>query len=443
MKKQANALASCICRHPMYQLFMMSLSGHSQSALADLDGSDYEESINTQISALPSALSRSQPRFEEALRSAQLQLNVEWTCNRELKEKNIVLEANKLQCSKKNVPPELLAYDSEIKMLVKKYSVTIELFFPCTPTTNVVSQSSPNFVSWWSWMPSFPNTCAVSETRILFMICSHKQCSLEDPIFYVIFDLPKAHFVPNYPCLEVPEIMKMLGVKDVGTLNPHFTMWYLLLFKDMKVDMRKPFLNWHPLGQILRAALWGKASLAEGFVWCSRPKMNEQKWQVSAVTLGSVAWATTIINSEFPGNGIGHTSKIDYYDIFHAYKQVLVIKWTNAHIQHVISEMNSFIFGKSGIRLAQTKTSAIENLSAEIDAALAAMDAAALTEDDDDVLPPTNTLMAIEAAANNLTTTSHFTTVILPTENAVEAETTNVPKSGRGRGSRHGKHSNK
>ncbi|KIK14357.1 hypothetical protein PISMIDRAFT_117200 [Pisolithus microcarpus 441] len=158
-------------------------------------------------------------------------------------------------------------------------------------------------------------------------------------------------------------------------------------------------------------------------------------------------------DSEFPGNGIGHTSKIDYYDIFHAYKQVLVIKWTNAHIQHVISEMNSFIFGKSGIRLAQTKTSAIENLSAEIDAALAAMDAAALTEDDDDgelsdlalpaVLPPTNTLMAIEAAANNLTTTSHFTTVILPTENAVEAETTNVPKSGRGRGSRHGKHSNK
>ncbi|KAI6010039.1 hypothetical protein PISMIDRAFT_16736 [Pisolithus microcarpus 441] len=103
-----------------------------RSALADLDGSDYEESVNTQISALPSASSRSQPGFEEALRSAQLQLDIEWTHNRELKEKNIVLEANKLQCSKKNVLPELLAYDSEIKMLAKKYSVTIELFFPCT-----------------------------------------------------------------------------------------------------------------------------------------------------------------------------------------------------------------------------------------------------------------------------------------------------------------------
>ncbi|KAI6010040.1 hypothetical protein BKA83DRAFT_4504034 [Pisolithus microcarpus] len=232
----------------------------------------------------------------------------------------------------------------------------------------------------------------------------------------------------------------MLGVKDVGTLNLRFTMWYLLLFKDMKVNMRKPFLNWRPLGQILRAALWGKASLAE-------------------VTPGLVAWAATICmfllspDSEFPGNGIGHTSKIDYYDIFRAYKQVLVVKWTDAHIQHVISEMNSFVFGKSGIGLAQTKTGVIENLSAEIDAALAAMDAAALTEDDDDgepsdpappaVLPLTNTPMAVEAAANNLTMTSHFTAVILPTENAVEAETTNVPKSGRGRGSRRGKCSNK
>ncbi|KAI5983621.1 hypothetical protein EDD15DRAFT_2178625, partial [Pisolithus albus] len=275
----------------------------------------------------------------------------------------------------------------------------------------------------------------------------------------VIFDLPKAHFAPNYPRLEVPEIVKMLGVKDVGTLNPRFTIWYPLLFKDMKVDMRKPFMNWRPLGQILRAALWGKASLAEGFVRRSGPKTNGRKWQVSAVTPGSVAWAATICmfllspDSEFPGNGIGHTSKIDYYDVFRAYKRVLVVKWTDAHIQHVISEMNSFVFGKSGIGLAQTKSGAIENLSAEIDAALAAMDAAALTEDDDDgepsdpvppaVLPPTSTPMAVEAAANNLATTSHFTAVILPTENAVEAEMTNVPKSGRGRGGRRGKRSNK
>ncbi|KAI5983620.1 hypothetical protein EDD15DRAFT_2129947, partial [Pisolithus albus] len=63
----------------------------------------------------------------QALRSAQLQLDIERTRNRELKEKNAVLEANKPQRSKKNVPPELLAYDSEIKMLAKKYGVTIEL----------------------------------------------------------------------------------------------------------------------------------------------------------------------------------------------------------------------------------------------------------------------------------------------------------------------------
>ncbi|KAI6116627.1 hypothetical protein EDD16DRAFT_1708281 [Pisolithus croceorrhizus] len=104
---------------------------------------------------------------------------------------------------------------------------------------------------------------------------------------------------------------------------------------------------------------------------------------------GSITWAATIcmfllsLDSKFPGNGIGHTSKIDYYEVFQAYKWVLVVKWTDLHIQQIVGEMNTFIFGKSGSTSAQSKTGAIEDLSAEINAALAAMDAAALTEDDD------------------------------------------------------------
>ncbi|KAI6102477.1 hypothetical protein EDD16DRAFT_1514948 [Pisolithus croceorrhizus] len=65
-----------------------------------------------------------------------------------------------------------------------------------------------------------------------------------------IFGLPKAHFTPSFAQLEIPEIVQMLGVKD------------------------KPFMNWEPLRQILKAALWGKASLAKGFMQHGRPKMN-------------------------------------------------------------------------------------------------------------------------------------------------------------------------
>ncbi|KAI5985053.1 hypothetical protein EDD15DRAFT_2148608, partial [Pisolithus albus] len=63
----------------------------------------------------------------QALRIAQLQLDVERTRNRELKERNTILEANKPKRAKKDVPPELLAYESEIKTLAKKYGVITEL----------------------------------------------------------------------------------------------------------------------------------------------------------------------------------------------------------------------------------------------------------------------------------------------------------------------------
>ncbi|KAI5991042.1 hypothetical protein EDC04DRAFT_2911668 [Pisolithus marmoratus] len=278
----------------------MSLSGRSQSALAGLDDSDYEDSTNTQIS-VPSALSKSQLGFEQALKNAQLQLDVEWTCNHELKEKNAVLEANKPQHSKKNVLPKLLAYDSEIKMLAKKYGITTKLFFPCTPMMNAVSQSSPVNTLSFSSADHYTTIhteelCLVAELDAIlpkhlhhvqnmnsfhdlvhnfdYLIVDYiadeaikfaqgMQSGRSDILYKLrdnadqIFDLPKVHFVPSFPRLEVPEIVKMLGVKD-----------------NMKVDMRKPFMNWHPLGQILKAALWGKVSLAEGFVWHSGPKTN-------------------------------------------------------------------------------------------------------------------------------------------------------------------------
>ncbi|KAI6043308.1 hypothetical protein EDC04DRAFT_2600199 [Pisolithus marmoratus] len=440
----------------------MSLSGCSQSALTGLDDSDYEESVtNTQISM--GALSKSQSGFEEL--------------------------------------KYLTAYDSEIKTLAKKYGITIELFFPHMPMMNTVSQLSPvNALSFSSadcyTMIITKELCLVAELdAILPKHLHHVQnmnsfhdlvhnfnhfliyCITYEAIKFAqgmqsgrsvilyklqdnadqISDLPKAHFVPNFPCLEVPEILKMLGVKDVGMLRPHFMIWYPLLFKNMKVNMRKPFLNWHPLGQILKAALWGKASLAEGFVQCSGPKTNGQRWKVSAVMPGSIAWAATICmfllspDSEFPGNGIGHTSKIDYYDVFCAYKWVLVIKWTDTHIQHVIGKMNSFVFGKSGMASTQSTTGAIKNLSAEIDAVLAAMDAAVLSEEEDgeptDAGPgaesPDPMLMStptaeddLAAAENSSTVVPHcITGVIVPINNTVE--TTNVAKSGRGRGGRH------
>ncbi|KAI6006712.1 hypothetical protein F5J12DRAFT_689602, partial [Pisolithus orientalis] len=204
-----------------------------------------------------------------------------------------------------------------------------------------------------------------------------------------IFGLPKNHFLPVASHLEVPEIIKMLGVNDVGTPNQHFTIWFPFLFKDMKVDVHKPFMNWKLLALILKGVLWGKMSLTEGFVHCGGPRTNGQKWKATAVTPGSIAWAATVCmfllspNKEFPGNGCRQISKINYYQVFCTYKQVLITKWTGCHIQNVVTEMNHFMFGNPN-GATKSKTSVMEDLSVEINAAMAAMDATALSDNDTD-----------------------------------------------------------
>ncbi|KAI6003354.1 hypothetical protein EDC04DRAFT_2908329 [Pisolithus marmoratus] len=106
----------------------MSLSSRSQLALAGLDNSDVEDA-GDQFDFQSASSGRAQ-LLAEALKTAQLQLDVERSHNHKLKEQNTILEASKPKRSKKNVPPELLAYEGEIRTLAKKYGVVTELFFP-------------------------------------------------------------------------------------------------------------------------------------------------------------------------------------------------------------------------------------------------------------------------------------------------------------------------
>ncbi|KAL4063447.1 hypothetical protein J3A83DRAFT_1332566 [Scleroderma citrinum] len=102
----------------------MSLSGQSCTALADLDSD--EEGHHT-FSASAQTNDSHQSDLEDALKSVQLQLDVEKNHNHQLEEKNTILEANKSRWSKKdNVPDELAVYDNEIKVLAKKYSLMTE-----------------------------------------------------------------------------------------------------------------------------------------------------------------------------------------------------------------------------------------------------------------------------------------------------------------------------
>ena len=72
----------------------------------------------------------------------------------------------------------------------------------------------------------------------------HKLCNNADNIF----GLPKSHFITTCERLKVPAVVEMLRVKDAS--KPTYMIWFPFLFKDMRVNMRKPFSNWKPLSQV-------------------------------------------------------------------------------------------------------------------------------------------------------------------------------------------------
>ncbi|KAL4062735.1 NUC071 domain-containing protein [Scleroderma yunnanense] len=341
-----------------------SLHGWSHTALADLDS---DEKGHHAFSASTQTNDSCWSDLEDALKSAQLQLDVEKNCNHQLEEKKTILEANKSRQSKKdNIPDKLAVYDNKIKVLAKKYGLMTEMFFP---ETSAISQSMSNppppfqtpdcYVSATveeqclvteldSMLPNhiwqvrsshhftavFSHAMQTSHSDILHKLCDNAE---------EIFNLSKTYFKVHYNHLKIPKVCVMLGIKDLS--KPTYSLWIQFLFTDMKVNMAKPFANWKPLALS---------------VFLLSPDMS------------------------FPENGMGTVLKIPYHSIFWEYKQLLVTKWTDCHIKAIVTSMNYLIFGQPKT-LAQTNGAmAGEDLTAEVDAAMAAMDAMTLLNDTTD-----------------------------------------------------------
>ena len=227
------------------------------------------------------------------MRTAQLQLEAERTQNCRLQEQNTILEANKPRRSNKsNVPEELAAYGEEIKVLAKKYGVMVEMFFPTSAISQPIPVPAPPFQTADRYASTLAEEqCLVAELDsilpehirrvqpfnyfadivrryLLFYVFGSDDFKSEKvmttgrsdilrklrdntmEIFNKDKDrnLEKNYFNPNYEHLKVLEICAMLGIKDPN--QPKYSLWYPFLFKDMKVDLAKPFTNWEPLGRV-------------------------------------------------------------------------------------------------------------------------------------------------------------------------------------------------
>ncbi|KAG1808955.1 uncharacterized protein BJ212DRAFT_1203781, partial [Suillus subaureus] len=75
---------------------------------------------------------------------------------------------------------------------------------------------------------------------------------------------------------------------------------------------------------------------------------NAVKWGVMAVTPGVVAWAINIFllspDQEFPQEGKGKTSRINYSMLYAFFKELLVCDWEKPCLQGIIKHINTFVF---------------------------------------------------------------------------------------------------
>ena len=113
---------------------------------------------------------------------------------------------------------------------------------------------------------------------------------------------------------------------------------------------------------------------------------------------------------------------------------MLVIKWGDPHIQAIIAEMNKFVFGHP--EKEKSTSGMAEDLMAQIDAALAAMDAAGLTDDENAEEDAPHPVMSLPGSPltldKNLADGAGIPSSIV-SENIMSSEATTTTTRGRGR----------
>ncbi|KIK93810.1 hypothetical protein PAXRUDRAFT_33852 [Paxillus rubicundulus Ve08.2h10] len=307
----------------------MLFNGHSINALTNLDDDEPHTNIQVQLQAQVSA--------KEA-EIDKLQLDAIKERCQALEEENCILQANKPRKSAKGTTPNsLTVYDIEIHSLAKKFGVMGEMFFPGTQLLSC----TPNQVG--------PYPLPTDATHY-----SASQCT-EEEVASEIFDLPAWYFTSKFQGqLQVPEICTMLGV-DVN--NPRYGIWPPIFFAGGVVNMPRPFSNWKILAQT-NATLWSAVSCTPGHIlWAS------------------VATIFTLsVDSELSKSGTGITSQILYHCMFCKYKCSLIKQWDTPAIQEVVQEINQYVFGHPNTTSkAKSTTMLHEDLTVEVDAAMAAM----------------------------------------------------------------------
>ncbi|KAG1884710.1 hypothetical protein F4604DRAFT_1919192 [Suillus subluteus] len=305
------------------------------------------------------------------LRQIQLQLDAIKQHNQILEEQNMILEANQPTRKSSKAPSDLVAFDEEVKIFAKKYGVMYEMF---PLNAELLKKALPVSIPPSERAARYANSAAEEDALLseLYSILPqhlhhlvasnhfHKilQQSLEagqsSEIIKLrrvgsrIFNLDSNYFLTSTKRDTIKELCDLLGTTPGHHSYPLFPP---ILFPDARPDTTNAtvFGNWKPLAQILKAVLMGEASLTS--VKKGGPPQNSKLWGVSTITPGALAWSATMAifllspDTTFSQDGQGKNSGIQYKNLFHSFKKILVCCWSTPYLTKTRQHIKGHIFG--------------------------------------------------------------------------------------------------
>ncbi|KAG2145633.1 hypothetical protein BD769DRAFT_1660731 [Suillus cothurnatus] len=286
--------------------------------------------------------------LEQALREMQLELQELKDINKELTEENKILKANQPKRKKKgqNTLEENMVFDEEIRLCGHKYGACYEMF---PPDRQLLLCSNPMFAPPLN-EPSRYETLASVELALLSelysLLPSHIHLLVADNHFADVFEdaMNSSRASEIKKLHSKARIQKLLGISVLQrTPKPFPPILFPNLVKDASLKMI--FGNWEVFGKIIHIVLWGETGLTA--LRAGGPPCNGNKWEITSLTPGLLAWAAVIAtfllsaDKEFHYSSKGETTKIQYSYMFSSYKKIIIKNWTTEYMHDIVKALNN------------------------------------------------------------------------------------------------------
>ncbi|KAG1748934.1 uncharacterized protein EDB91DRAFT_1079054 [Suillus paluster] len=316
-------------------------------------------------------------KWRQEVKNAQLENQALKEQLRTVEEQNKVLSANK-GCRKQDtaVSEDIVAFEGELKVCVKCYGLMVNMFPPPAallkttlpnplPPFNTAAQYATTgsqelacLVELYNTLPQHlhhlvpMNRFSNMFSKAVCAGCASELNKLRSAAGQ-IFELPQHYFAILYARDAEPDIHRLLGI--TGKAGELYPLLPPLLFPGNIADCTRKMLfgNWQPIAK-------GGAP------------PNAVKWGVTAVTPGAVAWAIVANifllspDQEFPQEGKGKTSRINYGTLYAFLKELLLCDWEKPHLKGIIKHINTFVFERTSRRPTHNTEDSADDLQEEM-----------------------------------------------------------------------------